>query len=98
MFSAGEFFIFFWGFIKRMKGVVVVVVGVGGVGVVGVVGVGSPLPTSRALSHVKPQNRLVEFAMMTLLFRRHLEQYLQKSRFARYLQYFRDVAPFYIVT
>ena len=79
MFSAGEFFIFFWGFIKRMKGVIVVVV----VGV-GVVGVGSPLPTSRALSHVKPQNRLVEFAMMTLLFRRHLEQYLQKSRFARY--------------
>ena len=35
---------------------------------------------------------------MTTLLRRHLEQYLQKSRFTRYLQYFRDVGPLYIVT
>ena len=28
--------------------------------------------------------------MMTTLLRRHREQYLQKSRFTRYLQYFRD--------
>ena len=53
---------------------------------------------------MRPQNRLVEFAnssfgfLMTTLLRRHLEQYLQKSRFTRFLRYFRDVGPFYIVT
>ena len=36
--------------------------------------------------------------MMTTLLRRHLEQYLQKRRFSQYLQYFRDVGPFYFVT
>ena len=36
--------------------------------------------------------------MMTTLLRRHLEQYLQKSRFTRYLQCCRDVGPLYIVT
>ena len=35
--------------------------------------------------------------MMTSL-RRHPEQYLQKSRFTRYFQYFRDVRPSYTVT
>ena len=35
---------------------------------------------------------------MTTLLRRHREQYLQKSRFTRHLQYIRDVGPFYIVT
>ena len=34
-------------------------------------------------------------AMMTTLLRRHPEQYLQKNRFARYLQYFRVVGPSY---
>ena len=35
---------------------------------------------------------------MTTFLRRHREQYLQKSRFTRHLQYIRDVGPFYIVT
>ena len=35
---------------------------------------------------------------MTTVFRRHPEQYQEKSRFARYSQYFRDVGPLYIVT
>ena len=34
-------------------------------------------------------------AMMTTLLRRHPEQYLQKNRFTRYLQYFRVVGPSY---
>ena len=36
--------------------------------------------------------------MMTTLLCRHPEQHLQKSRFARFLQYFRDVGPSHIVT
>ena len=36
--------------------------------------------------------------LMTTLLRRHFEQHLQKSRFAPYLQCFRDVGPSYIVT
>ena len=36
--------------------------------------------------------------MMTPLLHRHPEQYLHESRFARYLQYIRDVGPSYIVT
>ena len=35
---------------------------------------------------------------MTTLLRRHPEQHLQKSRFTRFLQYFRDVGPSHIVT
>ena len=35
---------------------------------------------------------------MTTLLCRHTEEYLQKSRFSRYLQYFRDVGPSDIVT
>ena len=31
--------------------------------------------------------------MMTTLVHRHPEQYLHKSRFTRYLQYFRDGGP-----
>ena len=31
--------------------------------------------------------------MMTTVLHRHPEQYLHKSRFIRYLQYFRDVGP-----
>ena len=34
-------------------------------------------------------------AMMTTLLRRHPEQYLQKNRLTRYLQYFRGVGPSY---
>ena len=34
--------------------------------------------------------------MMTTLLLRHPEQYLQKNRFTRYLQYFRVVGPSYI--
>ena len=33
--------------------------------------------------------------MMTTLVHRHPEQYLHKSRFTRYLQYFRDGGPSY---
>ena len=36
--------------------------------------------------------------MMTTLLRRHPEQILQKSHFALYSQYFRDVGPSCIVT
>ena len=36
--------------------------------------------------------------MMTTLLRAHPKQCLQKSRFTRYLQSFRDVGPSYIVT
>ena len=36
--------------------------------------------------------------MMTTLLRRHPEQYLQKSHFTHYSQYFRDVEPSFIVT
>ena len=35
--------------------------------------------------------------MMTKLVRRHPEQYLHKSRFTRYLQYFRDGGPSYMM-
>ena len=34
--------------------------------------------------------------MMTTLLDRHPEQYLHKSCFTRFLQYFRDVGPSYI--
>ena len=36
--------------------------------------------------------------MMTTVLRKHTKQYHHKSRFARYLQYFRDVGPSHIVT
>ena len=36
--------------------------------------------------------------MMTTMLCRPPEQHLQKSRFARFLQYFRDVGPSHIVT
>ena len=36
--------------------------------------------------------------MMTTLLCRHPEQHLQKSRFIRFFQYFRDVGPSHIVT
>ena len=35
---------------------------------------------------------------MTTVLRKHTKQYHHKSRFARYLQYFRDVGPSRIVT
>ena len=35
--------------------------------------------------------------MMTTLARRHPEQYLHKSRVTRYLQYFRDDGPSYMM-
>ena len=35
---------------------------------------------------------------MTTLLCRHPEQHLQKSRFTRFVQYFRDVGPSHIVT
>ena len=35
--------------------------------------------------------------MMTTLVHRHPEQYLHKSRFTRYLQYFRDGGPFHMM-
>ena len=35
---------------------------------------------------------------MKTVLRSHPEQYLQKSHFARYLQYFRDVGPSVVVT
>ena len=35
--------------------------------------------------------------MMTTLVHRHPEQYLHKSRFTRYLQYFRDAGPPYMM-
>ena len=34
---------------------------------------------------------------MTTLAHRHTEQYLHKSRFTRYLQYFRDGGPSYMM-
>ena len=34
---------------------------------------------------------------MTTLVHRHTEQYLHRSRFTRYLQYFRDGGPFYMM-
>ena len=36
--------------------------------------------------------------MMTTVLRKHTKQYHHKSRFARYLEYFRDVGPSLIVT
>ena len=36
--------------------------------------------------------------MMTTVLRKHTKQYHHKSRFTRYLQYFRDVGPSLIVT
>ena len=36
--------------------------------------------------------------MMTTVLRKHTKQYHHKSRFTRYLQYFRDVGPSHIVT
>ena len=36
--------------------------------------------------------------MMTTVLRKHTKQYHHKSRFTRYLQYFRDVGPSPIVT
>ena len=36
--------------------------------------------------------------MMTTVLRKHTKQYHHKSRFTRYLQYFRDVGPYLIVT
>ena len=36
--------------------------------------------------------------MMTTVLRKHTKQYHHKSRFARYLQFFRDVGPSHIVT
>ena len=36
--------------------------------------------------------------MMTTVLRKHTKQYHHKSRFTRYLQYFRDVGPALIVT
>ena len=36
--------------------------------------------------------------MMTTVLRKHTKQYHHKNRFARYLQYFRDVGPSHIVT
>ena len=36
--------------------------------------------------------------MMTTVLRKQPEQYLQMSRFTRYLQYFRDVGPSFVVT
>ena len=39
-----------------------------------------------------------EGGMMTTLVHRHPEQYLHESCVSRYLQYFRDVGPSYIVT
>ena len=35
---------------------------------------------------------------MTTVLRKHTKQYHHKSRFARYLQHFRDVGPSHIVT
>ena len=35
--------------------------------------------------------------MMTTVLRKHTKQYHHKSRFTRYLQYFRDVGPSHIV-
>ena len=35
--------------------------------------------------------------MMTTLVHRHAEQYLHKSRFSRFLQYFRDGGPSYMM-
>ena len=35
--------------------------------------------------------------MMTTLVHGHPEQYLHKSRFTRYLQYFRDGGPSYMI-
>ena len=35
---------------------------------------------------------------MTTVLRKHTKQYHHKSRFTRYLQYFRDVGPSHIVT
>ena len=34
---------------------------------------------------------------MTTVLRKHTRQYHHKSRFTRYLQYFRDVGPFSII-
>ena len=34
---------------------------------------------------------------MTILVHRHTEQYLHKSRFTQYLQYFRDGGPAYMM-
>ena len=39
-----------------------------------------------------------EGGMMTTVLRKHTKQYHHKSRFTRYLQYFRDVGPSHIVT
>ena len=36
--------------------------------------------------------------MMTTVLCKHTKQYHHKSRFTRYLQYFRDVGPSHIVT
>ena len=36
--------------------------------------------------------------MMTTVLRKHTKQYHHKSRFTRYLQYFRDVGPSLVVT
>ena len=35
--------------------------------------------------------------MMTTLVHRHPKQYLHKTRFTRYLQYFRDGGPSYVM-
>ena len=40
----------------------------------------------------------VGVGMMTTVLRKHTKQYHHKSRFARYLQHFRDVGPSHIVT
>ena len=39
-----------------------------------------------------------EGGKMTTVLRKHTKQYHHKSRFTRYLQYFRDVGPSHIVT
>ena len=39
-----------------------------------------------------------EGGVMTTVLRKHTKQYHHKSRFTRYLQYFRDVGPSHIVT